>query len=375
MPEQLEAPILIPNDVNSIIAELIASYEEITGKTLQPAQVERLLIQAFAYRESNLRAQMQYAIEQNLVDFANAPMLDYLGKLVGVTRLGAVAAEVDVELTLADVHVALTIPMGLRIQSTDGSAIFKVKNAVDVEENVTPVTVTCIAETPGAAGNGYLAGYISVILDPQAWLLLAVNTETSAGGSDAETDDELRERIKLAPGSYSNAGSRGAYEFFAKSAHPSIIDVVVIGPPDIAAGLVNIYPLVIEATETPDEVLDAVDAACNSEKVRPLTDTVNVYSPTRVEYALTINVKLFDYADEDAVVEAITDAVTAYHISKRQELGQDIVTSQVIGEAMVYGVYSAEVDGVDTELVQEIGPTEFGYCTLLTINVTEVVSE
>lgn len=374
MPE-LEAPILIPNDVNSIISELVASYEDITGRTLQPAQVERLLIQAFAYRESNLRAQIQYACEQNLVDFANAPMIDYLGKLVGVTRLPAVAAETDVEMTLADDHVALTIPRGLRIQAIDGSAIFTVKNDVDVEEGVTPVTVVCICDTPGAAGNGYLAGYISTILDPYVWLLLATNTDTSAGGTDAETDDELRERIKLAPGSFSNAGSRGAYEFFAKSAHASIIDVVVLGPPDIAAGLVNIYPLVIEATTTPTEVLDAVSAACNAENVRPLTDTVTVISPTRVEFTITLNIKLFGYADEDTVVAAITEAVTAYHISKRKQLGQDIVTSQIIGEAMVYGVYSAEVEEDVAGLVAEIGATEFGYCTLLTVNVTEVVNE
>lgn len=375
MPE-ISAPVIIANDVNTIIAELKASYEALTERTLHPGQPEMLLIQAFAYRESNLRSQMQYAITQSLVDFSNAPMLDYLGALVGVTRLGAVAAEVDIELALTEDHIALTIPMGLRVQSTDGSAIFKVKNDVETEAGETPVTVTFIAETPGAAGNGYLPGNISTILDPQAWLLTAVNTEASEGGADAETDIELRERIKLAPGSYSNAGSRGAYEFFAKSAHPSIIDVEVVGPPDIPAGNVHIYPLVDDGDVTPEEVLDAVYAACNAEKVRPLTDTVNVYSPTRVEYTLTLNVKLYDYADEDSTVSAITEAVTAWHIAKRQELGQDIVASQAQAVAVIYGVYSVVIaeEGAG-DLITAIAPTEFGYCTLLTVNIIDVVSE
>jgi len=78
---------IIPDDPQAVTSEIIAAYETATGKTLYPAQIERLLIDLIAYRETLLRAAINDAARQNLVRFARAPMLDYLGELVGVARL------------------------------------------------------------------------------------------------------------------------------------------------------------------------------------------------------------------------------------------------------------------------------------------------
>lgn len=79
---------VLANDPATITNEIIAQYELATGKTVYPAQIERLLIDLIAYRETLLRAAINDAARQNLVRFARAPMLDYLGELVGVARLG-----------------------------------------------------------------------------------------------------------------------------------------------------------------------------------------------------------------------------------------------------------------------------------------------
>lgn len=73
----LPTPEFINRDPQTIIAEMKADYEARTGKTLEPAQVETLLINAFAYRESLLRNQIQDAALQNLVAFARYPMIDF----------------------------------------------------------------------------------------------------------------------------------------------------------------------------------------------------------------------------------------------------------------------------------------------------------
>ncbi|TXF11939.1 baseplate assembly protein [Pelomicrobium methylotrophicum] len=78
---------VIPDDASAIRAEIAAAYEGATGKTLYPAQVESLLVDLIAYRETLLRAAINDAARQNLVRFARSPMLDYLGELVGVARL------------------------------------------------------------------------------------------------------------------------------------------------------------------------------------------------------------------------------------------------------------------------------------------------
>lgn len=379
MPGELVAPVLLSTDVNAIMNECVAYYESLTGKTLQPAQAERLLINAFAYREKLVREQIQYVGEQNLVDFANAPMLDYLAALVGVSRLAAVAAECEVQFNLTPGHGALTIPMGIRVQTTDGAAVFATAADTVVEIGVDAYLIKCVAQTPGVVGNGYAPGYVSVILDPQVYLVTAFNTTDTSGGADQENDTELRERIKLAPGAFSNAGSRGAYEYFAKSAHPSIIDVAVIGPPTIAPGQVNIYPLMVDGEETPTPVLDAVYAACNADNVRPLTDTVTVLTPVRIRYTLAVVLTLYANADATDTQALVQTAVDAFILAKRQQMGQDIVGSQVVAIASVAGVYQAAVtiaqwdeeafDYVDAGDVMVIAAQQFAHCDSNTITI------
>lgn len=78
---------VIADDASAIRAEIAAAYEAATGKTLYQAQVESLLVDLIAYRETLIRAAINDTARQNLVRFARAPMLDYLGELVGVARL------------------------------------------------------------------------------------------------------------------------------------------------------------------------------------------------------------------------------------------------------------------------------------------------
>src|ERR1700738_4810747 len=109
-------------DPNLILADMMAGFEAAAGRTLQPAQVERLLINLYAYRESLVRNAIQYAGEQNLLAYANFPMIDYLGQLLGVTRLQAQGATSVLQFTLAyALTVSFTIPAGTQVGTNDGA--------------------------------------------------------------------------------------------------------------------------------------------------------------------------------------------------------------------------------------------------------------
>ena len=43
---------VVDDDLQTILADTIARYERDSGKTLQPAHIERLLINVYAYREA-----------------------------------------------------------------------------------------------------------------------------------------------------------------------------------------------------------------------------------------------------------------------------------------------------------------------------------
>lgn len=57
-------PNFIDRDPAQITSEMIAQYEDASGKKLYPAQAERLLIDLFAYRENLVRIAIQEAAKQ-----------------------------------------------------------------------------------------------------------------------------------------------------------------------------------------------------------------------------------------------------------------------------------------------------------------------
>jgi phage-related baseplate assembly protein len=358
-------PTFVSEDTGIIIAELKADYEARTGKVLAPADVEMLLINAFAYREGLIRASINDAARQNLVPFSRGSILEYLGQLVGVSRLPAAGAEVTIRFTLVGGHTGVTIPTGLRVQSTDGKVIFST-----VETKLAPVgtlTLDVKAEctTTGKIGNDYEINKIGVILDPLPYVQFASNIELSKGGADEETDDELRERIYLAPASFSVAGPRGAYKYFAKSAHPSIIDVSVTSP---NPGEVLICPLLENGQLPTVDILNDVLAVCNADNVRPLTDTVLVQAPNKIDYAIEVDVTLINGAIQSEVETEINSRIDAFKKARLNKLGKDVVSSVIsslcIVDSKVYDV--RVISPVNDLVVQEF---EYSNCTGVIINI------
>lgn len=325
----INPPLFYTTDFATIRDNLISRFEVIAGRPLYPAQPETLLLEAFAYELKLHREQMQYASTQMLIAFAVGPALDLLAELIGVTRLAATSASTTLEFTLTSNSGGVTIPAGTRVATEDGEIIFETDAELFVSPSVLTGQVSATASALGAAGNAYPAGQVNQILDPQPFVASVSNTTATAGGADQETDDELRERTRLAPAQFSVAGPTQAYEFFARQASPTIIDVAVTSP---EPGVVNVYPLVADG-ETPPETLNAVESALNDEFIRPLTDTVNVLSPEILTTPVEIELTLFSGTDSASARSAALDRVARYLKGREETLGLDVKVSQLIAEA------------------------------------------
>ena len=361
----LPEPIFFDTDETTIISEMVADYEAQTGKKLSPAQAEQLLINSFAFREKMIRIAGNEAAKQNLLAFARYPMLDYLGELLGVERLPESKAECTLIFTMVTGHPDLLLPAGVRVQSTNGKAVFTTLNSINVltSDNTVRVVAECTVE--GADANNYQIGDISILLDPQAFVGSVQNSDITSGGADQESDDALRERIRLAPSSFSTAGPDDAYIYFAKSAHPAIIDVAITSP---NPGDVNIYPLLTGGVQPSQEIIDAVLAACNPEKVRPLNDNVSVDAPDKVDYSISVRLTLLKDAVEQSVVDQVTTNLTAYSQKRQTKLGIDVMINQIKGQSMIlHQVYDLEVLQPTTDITIDLN--EFANCTGITVAI------
>lgn len=356
---------------DAVVASLVSKYETLTGRVLQPAQVERLVFNAIGYRISLIEERINETANQCMIAFATGNALDKLGELLGVIRLPSSPATCIIRFQLVTGHGDLNIPAGIRAQAVDGKVFFTTIESKTALTAATYVDIKAECNLEGIVGNDYAAGGISVILDPQPYLSSAANLDTTANGSDAETDEELRDRIKLAPSAFSVAGPKGAYKYFAKSAHPNIIDVAVTtghevdSPFDIIPGQVDIFPLMADGEDPDTEIQDAVLAICNDDKVRPLTDTVIVKAPTKLNYDIEVELTLLDTAVQAEVEAAVMAKLNEYADKRKKKLGIDVVRTQIIGLSHIDKVYEVNVVSPVTDIEAE--ENEFTWAGTVTV--------
>ncbi len=362
----LPEPSFIDRDPAQITADLISIYEQMTGKVLYPAQPERVFIDLIAYRENLLRIQIQLSCLQNLVSFAGEAFLPYLGELVDCNQLGAQAARAPMRFTLIAVQdFDVPVPAGSRVQSKDGQWTFATDAALTIPAGQLTGDVTATADAAGAGGNGYLAGEINDMVDPVPYVQGAVNTSVTVGGAEIEDPERYRGRIMLSPEHFSSAGPEGAYIYWAKTAHPLIIDVKVTSP---SPGVVNVYPLMTTGLPS-DDIRDLVAATLTAIKVRPLTDNVAVISPAEVQFSIMVAVTLLaSCADsDDAAIVAISALIAAYTDQMRAALGKDIVKDDFISIIKGYrGAYNSVFTDFDEQALDD---TQWANCTAIAVTI------
>jgi len=370
---QLPPPLFVDDsdglNPNLILADMVAEFQAAAGRTLYPAQVERLLINLYAYRESLVRNAIQYTGQQNLLAFAAFPMLDYLGQLLGVTRLPAQSATVTLQFTLTDaLSISYTIPAQTQVGTTDGQFVFATNSDLTIPPGASTGTVAASATVAGTGANGYLAGQITVLLDPNALISGAINTTLSGGGSAPETDDHLRTRIQAAPNQFSVAGPEGAYRYFALTADPTIADAQISSP---APGQVNVCILTGPVTAQPapspnpagtasQALLSKVINLLTADNVRPLTDTVTVSAATEADYIIAGTITMYSDAEPVSTMAAAETAATNFALALASRIQRDIVPSQIIEALSVSGVYQV---ALTSPPYIQLEPGQWANCT------------
>ena len=134
-----------------------------------------------------------------------------------------------------------------------------------------------------------------------------------------------------------------------------------------APGTVTIYPLISGGDETPTEVLNAVNAACSDETVRPLCDTVTVETPTKVLYDFSATVLIKDTAVWTTVLANITAALNAFCLAVSEKIGEPVYQSHMIATIMAA---DDNVVNVTSSFSDEI-PAETEFLVLDTLTLTE----
>jgi phage-related baseplate assembly protein len=168
------------------------------------------------------------------------------------------------------------------------------------------------------------------MVEPIPFVASVANLTRSQGGAPEETDDAYRERVRVAPNSFSVAGPEDAYVYWAKTASAAISDVSVLTD-EAHPGTVYVRPLLAGGEIPGVEVLELVGAALSNKTRRPLTDYVVPALPSAVtcDVAFTYWIDSKDARRTETIQAAVSTAVTNYLAWQRAALGRDVNPDQL----------------------------------------------
>lgn len=345
----------VDTNTETLVNNLIMSYEAFTGRTLYPADPARLFILWIADIIMQERIIINESAKQNVPRYAQGDYLDSLAEIFKDTeRLQAQPATTVLRFYISAVQPsAQVVPIGTRA-TIDGEIIFETTETATIAPGklyadaaarcitteIDPVTGNEI--TIGAKGNGFVAGQISQIVDLFPFYEKVENITTTDGGADKETDEAFYERLRDSMESFSTAGPFGAYVYWAKTASARITDVKPTSP---EPGVVDIR-ILLENGEVPDDqmlqlVLDTVSA----DKVRPFTDYVQVSAPDIVNYNIDVTYYIPSQSESSTAIiqQNVKAALENFKKWQSEKMGRDINPSKLSEMLMGAGIKRLEI--------------------------------
>lgn len=354
----------VNKDVETLISNNILEYEkayfEKTGTkiTLSEGDPIRIFLYSQALREYTLYQLIDYSAKQNLLKYASGDFLDNIGARINVPRLEAKAAIATIRFTLSEVQSnVISIPQGTRV-SPGNNIFYATKEYAEIPIGELYIDVDVECTQVGTIGNNYTAGQINILVNPIPYIESISNITTSQGGTEIESDDNFKERIILAPESFSTAGPSGAYEFFAKEYNSSIADVKVSS---LNPGEVDIR-IILENGVLPDAtIIQGVSDYLSDKKRRPLTDHVIVNAPNVIQYNIDATYYIRE-SDSNFVSEiqfAVEKSKDDYILWQKSKIGRDINPNELITKVISAGAKRIEItspsftDLLDTDIAIE----------------------
>jgi len=365
-PTTLPEPKFVDTEFTAILNRNELAYEAVSGTTLPQESVARYNGSAASYLEQFNRIEINETGKQNLIAFSGGNNLDNVVAMLGMTRLTSTYSVCTIQFTFPSAMVSdYSIPAGRSIQTSDGSYTFVTDSILIIATGDTTGSVTATCTVAGTAPNDLAVGVVSDLQDTMAVEPSTVsNSDITNGGGAVETDEQLQQRFLFASVIPSTAGSREAYQYYARTASTTIADVSVevLNP-----GQVQICTLLVDGGIPNAALLLAVFNACDDETIRPLTDTITSIAPTAVSFNISVT---FDYyKDSSSIVSDIQEQFESdleqWANIKKEKLGADLVPDEIIRIGMnIAGVYQVNIT---TPVYQVISRTEFPNIGTITV--------
>ena len=297
-------------------------YEELSGETLKPSSAIYMILSATAYVVLVITKSFNFAYQNMWLKTCDEDTAELYGDEKDLTRDEAEASRMTVKFTrVSNLENEQSIPMGSRVAYNDYTFQTVATYKFGIGNNTVECEVECTLE--GSETNGIEAGKTLTIIDSIPHVNEVKNISISSGGSDQESLENFKEKIRKFPESYSCAGTRGAYDYFTRKADSSISDVYITNK---SAGVTEIFILLKGGIIPSDEMVSKVKNYVSQDDIRAFNDLIEVSKPTEHEYTVDFDfyIPRTKETSSISIQNAITEAITSYTEELANSLGGSI---------------------------------------------------
>lgn len=326
----IPAPLIDPRDGEMLAAEAIArtsaACPELTNNN--PGSPHTALIETQAWQ-----------VEQVLYAINRLPKLVSVefARLFGIELRLATKATTTLTFTVAPpAGTPATIPAGTKVSASDTSAVFETTDELVLAPGVTQGTVT--AERTVAGLTRLVAGTLTQMVDPVAWVAGVTNAQAVDSGSEQETVAQALERAR-------NYQQRAERIVSARDLERAILEDILLGN-----GIMRVF----EKTEdsywgigdfgrrpgnTTIVLLTPAGNAVSAEvrqQINALAEQfvghVNVFvkDPVFHDFNVAANVRLVDLTQQTVTRMRIEESLRTFYAVKAANFGRQVKRSEII---------------------------------------------
>lgn len=306
-------------------------YKEVTGDSIQlpAADWRKLILEGIAYYTFLGLKQVEFNGRMNLLKYAVSGYLENHGAPKHVSRQSAAGAVTTLRYSMTAARSSATgIPAGSRVTAGDG-VYFATDEYAEIPAGSTYVDVSATCLTAGRDGNIYSVGELNTMVDIVTYIDAVANTTIPANGRDKENDDDLRERVYLAPDGFTTGGTKGAYEYMVRLFDSTVQDVEAATP---TPGNILIIVL-LEGGVIPDEqYLASLRTFVADPAKRILDDHVDVAAPDVENYNIDITyyINNSDKNKANVIQNEVNAALSDFTLWQRGKIGRDINPDELV---------------------------------------------
>jgi len=347
-------------DYDTILNENIAIVKELLpGYIPSESDNVMLVLRAFSYRELYLRASFNQMAKAFFLSTAQNNDLDNLAEtLYGLYRLQGSKPYADMEFSVTTIlPYDVLIPAGFELVDETSTHFAKLLDDVVIK-----------AGEEKAIGKIELQEYIvsssvktEIQVSPLPYLQVK-QLNDFINGSNPESDEDFKQRIRISLADKSTAGSSMTYKSFTFKADERVEDVKVLSP---SAGVVD----VVYYSGNADALMqERIENTLNADEVRPLTDLVVVKKANEIVFDVEAEIVIKNGVDSSAVYSnAISNLKSTF---SKMNIGEDISVAKIIHSLMVDNV-------IDVSLIaptENIEIDDYSIAILGNTNITYKVS-